>query len=71
MDVGSFTAALEYACDTKAEVVGKPSATFFQAALNDMGLQPEEVSTRNTILLQTFSLTFYILNDYPGCNGRR
>uniref|UniRef100_H3DQ21 Phospholysine phosphohistidine inorganic pyrophosphate phosphatase n=2 Tax=Tetraodon nigroviridis TaxID=99883 RepID=H3DQ21_TETNG len=35
--------ALEYACDIKAEVFGKPSSLFFQSVLNDMGLQPHEV----------------------------
>lgn len=34
---------LQYACDVKAEVFGKPSPLFFQSALNDMGLQPQEV----------------------------
>lgn len=34
---------LQYACDVKAEVFGKPSPLFFQSALNDMGLQPHEV----------------------------
>ncbi|XP_056285352.1 phospholysine phosphohistidine inorganic pyrophosphate phosphatase isoform X1 [Pseudoliparis swirei] len=43
LDVGAYMKALEYACDLKAEVVGKPSATFFQSVLNDMGLQPHEV----------------------------
>lgn len=33
----------QYACDLKAEVIGKPSPTFFQSVLNDMGLQPHEV----------------------------
>lgn len=36
MDVGPFTKALEYAAECKAEVVGKPSESFFQAALKDM-----------------------------------
>ncbi|XP_033963312.1 phospholysine phosphohistidine inorganic pyrophosphate phosphatase [Pseudochaenichthys georgianus] len=42
LDVGAYMKALEYACDLKAEVVGKPSPTFFQSVLNDMGLQPHE-----------------------------
>ncbi|XP_049420134.1 phospholysine phosphohistidine inorganic pyrophosphate phosphatase [Epinephelus fuscoguttatus] len=42
LDVGVYMKALEYACDLKAEVVGKPSPTFFQSVLNDMGLQPHE-----------------------------
>ncbi|KAK9965994.1 hypothetical protein ABG768_005048 [Culter alburnus] len=43
LDVGVFMKALEYACDVQAEVVGKPSADFFQTVLNDMSLQPHEV----------------------------
>ncbi|XP_068610787.1 phospholysine phosphohistidine inorganic pyrophosphate phosphatase [Brachionichthys hirsutus] len=42
LDVGVFMKALEYACDLKAEVIGKPSPVFFQSVLNDMGLQPRE-----------------------------
>ncbi|ROI83805.1 Phospholysine phosphohistidine inorganic pyrophosphate phosphatase [Anabarilius grahami] len=42
LDVGVFMKALEYACDVQAEVVGKPSADFFQTVLNDMSLQPHE-----------------------------
>jgi len=38
LDVGPFTAALEYANDVKAIIVGKPSADFFGAALDDMGV---------------------------------
>lgn len=43
LDVGVYMKALEYACDLKAEVIGKPSSAFFQSVLNDMGLQPHEV----------------------------
>ncbi|XP_043087205.1 phospholysine phosphohistidine inorganic pyrophosphate phosphatase isoform X2 [Puntigrus tetrazona] len=43
LDVGVFMKALEYACDVQAEVVGKPSADFFQTVLRDMKLQPHEV----------------------------
>ncbi|KAL2078569.1 hypothetical protein ACEWY4_026254 [Coilia grayii] len=42
LDVGVYMKALEYACDVEAEVVGKPSAMFFQSVLNDMGVQPHE-----------------------------
>ncbi|XP_062234495.1 phospholysine phosphohistidine inorganic pyrophosphate phosphatase isoform X2 [Platichthys flesus] len=42
LDVGVYMKALEYACDLKAEVIGKPSPRFFQSVLNDMGLQPHE-----------------------------
>lgn len=34
---------VQYACDVQAEVVGKPSAEFFQTVLSDMKLQPHQV----------------------------
>ncbi|XP_046402163.1 phospholysine phosphohistidine inorganic pyrophosphate phosphatase-like isoform X2 [Ischnura elegans] len=43
MDVGGFTAALEYASGVHAEVVGKPEKTFFATALSDMALSKSEV----------------------------
>lgn len=43
LDVGPFTSALEFALDIKAELVGKPSGGFFQSALDDMKLTPENV----------------------------
>lgn len=42
LDVGVYMKALEYACDLEAEVIGKPSAAFFNSVLNDMGIQPHE-----------------------------
>lgn len=42
LDVGVFTAALEYAADVKAEIIGKPQPEFFKSALRDMGVEPEE-----------------------------
>lgn len=42
MDIGGFIHALEYASGVKAMIIGKPSADFFQIALDDMGLQPSE-----------------------------
>lgn len=44
LDVGAFANALEFACDIKSEVVGKPCLSFFSAALSDIGITPEEVS---------------------------
>jgi HAD superfamily hydrolase (TIGR01458 family) len=38
LDVGPFTAALEYATGSEAAVAGKPSPTFFAAALASMEL---------------------------------
>ncbi len=42
LDVGPFVAALEYAANTQAVVVGKPSAEFFRLALDDLGVEPQE-----------------------------
>jgi HAD superfamily hydrolase (TIGR01458 family) len=44
MDIGGFIDALEYASGVKAMIIGKPSADFFQIALEDMGLNPDEVA---------------------------
>ena len=44
MDIGGFVEALEYASGVKAMIIGKPSADFFQIALDDMGLKAYEVA---------------------------
>ncbi len=43
LDVGAMVAALSYASGAEPVVLGKPSAAFFQAALDDMGLAAEQV----------------------------
>lgn len=43
MDIGGFVHALEYASGVKAMIIGKPSADFFQIAIDDMQLKPAEV----------------------------
>ncbi len=43
LDLGPFVAALEYAADLKAEVMGKPSPAFFAMALASLGLGPGDV----------------------------
>ena len=43
MDAGGFVAALEYATGQEAQVIGKPSQTFFHYAHASMGLQAHEV----------------------------
>jgi phospholysine phosphohistidine inorganic pyrophosphate phosphatase len=43
MDAGAFVAALEYASGVPAVNVGKPSRDFFDLALGQLGLRPEEV----------------------------
>ena len=34
LDAGAFVAGLEYAAETRAEIVGKPTAAYFEAALD-------------------------------------
>jgi phospholysine phosphohistidine inorganic pyrophosphate phosphatase len=43
LDLGPFVAALEYAAAVQAHVVGKPSATFFNMALESIRLSASEV----------------------------
>jgi len=40
LDAGPFVAAVEYAADREAVVVGKPSEAFFELALADLGVDP-------------------------------
>jgi HAD superfamily hydrolase (TIGR01458 family) len=42
LDVGAYSAALEYASGVEAAVVGKPAPEFFTAALADLQSQPEK-----------------------------
>lgn len=42
MDAGGLVAALEYAADVRAEVVGKPSETIYQIALDALGAPAEQ-----------------------------
>lgn len=44
LDVGAFIAALEYATDRRAELVGKPSRPMFAAAARSMGLEVADVA---------------------------
>jgi HAD superfamily hydrolase (TIGR01458 family) len=41
LDAGAFVAGLEYAADTEATVLGKPSAAYFAAALDALEYEPE------------------------------
>lgn len=43
LDIGPFVTALEYAANTQAVILGKPSQDFFLTAVASFGLQPEEV----------------------------
>lgn len=42
LDLGPFVAALEYASGQPARVVGKPAPGFFELALADLGLAPDQ-----------------------------
>ncbi len=42
LDAGPFVAALEFACQHKANILGKPSPDFFLAALAGMNCPPQE-----------------------------
>lgn len=42
LDAGPFVTALEYAAETKALVMGKPSRRFFLSAVEELGGLPEE-----------------------------
>lgn len=44
MDVGAFVAALEYAADLEATVIGKPNRAYFEVALKDLGLPVDQVA---------------------------
>jgi len=44
MSTGPFVAALEYASGKKAELMGKPSPEFFQMALSDLEVGPEDAA---------------------------
>ena len=43
LDAGPFIAALEYACDVEAEILGKPAQAFFKTAVESTGFSDEEV----------------------------
>lgn len=44
LDAGPFVVALEYAADTSAQVVGKPSAAYYRMVLTDLGVPPHRVA---------------------------
>ena len=43
LDAGAFIALLEYASNKQAVLIGKPEKKFFELALNDLKLSPQEV----------------------------
>ena len=42
LDAGAFVAGLEYAAGVEAEVVGKPTAAYFEAALAELGARADD-----------------------------
>ena len=42
LDLGTYVAAIEYATDKEAKVLGKPSAFFFHLICKQLGVRPEE-----------------------------
>jgi HAD superfamily hydrolase (TIGR01458 family) len=42
LDAGAFVAGLEYAAQAEAEVVGKPTAAYFESALAELDASPGE-----------------------------
>jgi HAD superfamily hydrolase (TIGR01458 family) len=42
LDAGAFVAGLEYAAGVEAEIVGKPAAAYFEAALAELGAAPAD-----------------------------
>jgi len=42
LDAGAFVAGLEYVAQVEAEVVGKPTAAYFEAALAELDSKPSE-----------------------------
>lgn len=44
LDAGPFVEAIEYACDIKAVITGKPSKAFFDQVLKSIQLQAKEVA---------------------------
>jgi len=44
LSAGPFVAALEYATDKDAELMGKPAPSFFELVLRELGVKPEEAA---------------------------
>jgi HAD superfamily hydrolase (TIGR01509 family) len=44
VDIGAVVAALAYAAEVEAVLVGKPAADFFLQGARDLGLPPEQVA---------------------------
>jgi HAD superfamily hydrolase (TIGR01458 family) len=42
LDMGAFVSALEYSAGVKAEIVGKPARSYFEASLQDIGISADK-----------------------------
>jgi len=81
MDAGAFVAALEYATETEAQLIGKPNRAYFDMALLDIGLESFQAAMIGdtiatdiigaqaigmpTILVRTGQYTFDAQNPLP------
>lgn len=60
---GPFATALEYAANTTATIVGKPEPSFFQEALRDMGVEPENAILIGDVCCEvSFVLNYFLVN---------
>jgi HAD superfamily hydrolase (TIGR01458 family) len=44
LDIGAFIVGLEYVSGKQSILIGKPSSSFFEQVLSELGLPPEEVA---------------------------
>jgi HAD superfamily hydrolase (TIGR01458 family) len=55
IDAGAFVAALEYATETEAELIGKPNRAYFETALTDLGVASSQVAMIGDDILMDIS----------------
>ena len=57
---GPFVTALEFATDIKAEVVGKPQASFFRQALSEIGCDAQSAVMIGDVSYLAFTMSQWI-----------
>ena len=57
---GPFVTALEFATDVKAEVVGKPQASFFRLALSEIGCDAQSAVMIGDVSHSAFTMSQWI-----------
>lgn len=57
---GPFVTALEFATDVKAEVVGKPQASFFRQALSEIGCDVQSAVMIGDVSYLAFTMSRWI-----------